>query len=431
MSYVSITEEQQKEMLDAIGVEDISLLFKDIPEEILLDKKENIIPSLSEIETSQKINKIKDKNKVLSSFIGGGLYNHYIPPVVDHIACRSEFYTAYTPYQPEVSQGTLTAIFEFQSMICRLTGMDVANASMYDGATALAESILMSVRDNKKKKVLISDTLNNRYSNVLKTYAWASDIELVTVKSNNGEIDIVDLEKKIDGETSAFVYQNPNFFGVIEDASRFVEIVHLHKANIILTVTEALSLSLLKNPSEFSVDIVCGEAQSFGNPIAFGGPLLGFIAAKNKFLRKIPGRIVGKTEDLDGKEAYVLTLQTREQHIRRNKATSNICSNEGLCLLRAVIYLSLYGNKLRDLAIYNNKLAQFFQKKLQEKGFSLKYNKSFFNEFLIEVDNATALKEKLLQEGIDFGIKIDDNLLLISVTENNSMEEITNLLAKL
>lgn len=437
MGYIGTTDDERREMLNAIGVSSIEELFEDVPQSIRVKGLLNLPPAHSEIEVYHTIREIESKNSCLRCFVGAGAYNHFVPSVVDQLALRSEYYTAYTPYQPEVSQGTLTAIFEFQTMICRLTGMDAANASLYDGATSLAEAVLMSVRINNRERIVISDTVNPHYRDVLETYAWANDIRVIAAESSEGYPDASRLKELIDDTTSAVVIQNPNFFGIIEDLEPITAIAHKRGALVIIVITEPLSLGLLKSPGELGADIVCGEAQAFGNYTGFGGPYLGILAVRRDFLRKIPGRLVGRTVDLDGNESFVLTLQTREQHIRRERATSNICTNQGLCALRTVIYLSLVGNRLRDLAELNHRLASHFLRRLTDKGFEKVFNKPFFNEFVVRFNNAREIHEKIMNNGYMLGIPLEDHYrylkdcLLICCTEQNTLEDIDTLLSVL
>ncbi|HPA74056.1 MAG TPA: aminomethyl-transferring glycine dehydrogenase subunit GcvPA, partial [Spirochaetota bacterium] len=343
MDYTGITEHELREMLAIIGVKSIDDLFADIPESIRLKKLLDLPGALSDIEVEKLVAGMASRNCIMNSFLGAGAYRHHVPAVVDQLSLRGEFFTAYTPYQPEVSQGTLTAIFEYQTMICRFTALDVANASLYDGATATAEAVLMSLRSGDKNRVVVSDAVHPHYRALLRTYLWANGVELVEISSNGGITAPGDAAAALDADTAALVVQSPNFFGCIEDVAAHAAKAHAAKAHLIQVITEPLSLGLLKKPGEMGVDIACGEAQSLGNYVGFGGPMLGFMAAKAEFMRRMPGRLVGRTVDEQGREAYVLTLQTREQHIRRERATSNICSNEGLCALRAVIYLSMLG----------------------------------------------------------------------------------------
>jgi len=431
MSYISLTDEDRKKMLSEIGVSSVDDLFRDIPESIRISEISGIPAAVSEMEASRIIEELEGKNCIFhESFLGAGAYRHYIPAVVDEISSRSEFYTAYTPYQPEVSQGTLAAIFEFQTMMSRLTGMDITNASMYDGATALAESALLSIRSNGLKDILVSSALNPAYMEVLKTYAWSGGFNLVVADTKDGVTDPVQIKKLINENTGAVVIQNPNFFGSIEDIEEFAAITDNSKVNLITVITEAMSLGILKSPGECGADIVCGEAQSFGNYLNYGGPFAGYISAKNSFARKMPGRLAGKTEDSAGEMAFALTLQTREQHIRREKATSNICTNQGLVALRSAVYLSLVGNKLKDIALLNQNLACYMADKLAEKNIERVYDTPFFNEFLIKVPDADAAFKNLKDHGIIAGIKAKDyypeleESLLVCITEMTSIESI-------
>jgi len=424
MAYVSNTETDVKEMLAAIGVSSLDELFSDIPQEIQLKKPLPLPAPLSEIEIEAHMRKLSSLGNAGTSFLGAGAYSHHIPSVVDQLALRSEFYTAYTPYQPEISQGTLIAIFEYQTMLCRLTGMDLANASMYDGATSLTEAVLMSVRTNSRTQIIVPDSLHPHYREVLKTYAWANSLEIITVLSKDGIYDTESLKKVVSEKTTGVVVQSPNFFGCIEDLSAIADVAHSVKAHLIHVVTEALALGLLAQSGSLGADIVCGEAQSFGNYVGFGGPYLGMLAAKEPFVRRMPGRLVGRTVDTDGKTAYCLTLQTREQHIRRDKATSNICTNQGLCALRAVIYLSLVGNNLRELAKLNHNLASYLRKRCAEKGLLPLHDNPYFNEFVVKCKDSDAVIAKLLKEGISFGVNLGKwypqykNCILLNCTEH-------------
>lgn len=437
MSFVANSKKDEKDMLAAIGAGDIEALFSDIPENIRLRTGLDLPPAVSEIEAEKLLRCMEKENLPQISFLGAGVYPHYIPAAVDQLTLRSEFYTAYTPYQPEISQGTLTAIFEFQTMICRLTGMDVANASMYDGATAAAEAVLMCLGMKKKSRVVLSKALHPNYRAVIETYAWANDISLAWAECSGGVTEAAALQALLDDDTGAVVIQNPGFFGCIEDVAGIAECLGEKKIPLIVVVNEMVSLGLLKSPGQLGADIVCGEAQSLGNPVGFGGPLLGFMAAKQAFMRKMPGRFVGKTVDADGKTAYVLTLQAREQHIRREKATSNICTNEGLCALRAVIYLSLVGNRLRDLAILNHSLAAYMKKELAGIGCVPLYPAPFFNEFTVKLKNAKSVLEQLSLQGIVLGVDLgcfqDDlqDAVLVCCTEDKTKQDIDAAVAAL
>jgi glycine dehydrogenase subunit 1 len=431
MSFVSNTSDDVDEMLKTIGVSSIHDLFTDIPGHLQTKAPLDLPESLSEIGVGRLMGEYAAKNRCGNLFIGAGSYHHHVPAAVDYLSNRSEFSTAYTPYQPEISQGTLTAIFEYQTMICRLTGMDVANASMYDGATSLCEAVLMSVRTTGRTRVIVPDSLHPHYRDTLRTYAWANDLECIEITvTKEGLIDPDILAEKIDATVSAIIVQNPNFFGLIENTGEAAAVAHAHGAHCIQVVTEALSLALLKKPSESGVDIVCGEGQSFGNYIGFGGPGLGILAAKEAFTRRIPGRLVGRTVDMEGKTAYCLTLQTREQHIRRERATSNICSNEGLCALRAAIYCALLGGSLRDLALLNHKLASYMKKKCAEAGFNAVFKRPFFNEIVIRLDGADKLVDAMSEKGFSFGVGLGrwypayKDCILIACTEMNTPEQI-------
>ncbi len=431
MNYTCCTESDLKQMLETIGVSNLDKLFSDIPEGIRLKNKLNLPEPVSEIEAEKLLKQTAVKNSICLNFLGAGAYSHHIPAAVDYLSSRSEFLTAYTPYQPEASQGTLAAIFEFQTFICRLTGMDIANASLYDGATALAEAVLMTVRASDKQKIVVSTCVNPFYRDVLKTYSWANGIDITEVSLSSKGITPDDiLADTITGDTSCVVIQNPNFFGSIEDIEKISSITKQKKCRLVVVISEPVSLGILKKPASLGADIVCGEAQSFGNPVGFGGPLLGIISAKNEFMRKMPGRLVGKTIDSEGQEAYALTLQTREQHIRRERATSNICTNQGHCALRAVIYLSLAGNRLRDIAGINHRLAGYMRKKLIEAGAAPMFSAPYFNEFSLRIDNAGNKIQHLKKQGLKIGVLLDDfypelkDAVLICCTEKHSVQDI-------
>lgn len=401
-NFIAHSEEERQEMLNAISCNSVDDLFKTLPikmAELKLDEP------LSEMQTQKKVKALAKKNNIdYVSFLGGGVYNKFIPAAIAQVAQRFEFLTAYTPYQPEISQGTLQVMYEFQTMICRLTGMDVSNASVYDGATACAEALSMAVRLKKKSKVLVSDKLNPEYKQVIKTYMWAANIELdwfETLPENTADY-------------SAVLIQNPDFFG---------EVTKLPSTDTLLIVCTRLSaLSILKPPVD--ADIVVGDIQELGIPMEFGGPHAGFLACKDKYVRQLPGRIAGRTVDADGNQAFTLTLQTREQHIRREKATSNICSNQALVALCATLYLSLLGEKgFKQTGIMSNNLAHKLSNKLAEKGIKT-LNKEFYSEFLVEVKNSDNFLAKLKENNIIGGLKIDETKVLISVTEMNTEEEI-------
>ena len=436
MSYISVTREEKDAMLRATGASCIDDLFKDIPESIRLKGLPDLDGPLSEIEVEKKAGQAASGNMPLVPLLGAGSYLHHVPSVVDELCSRSEFYTAYTPYQPEVSQGTLTAIFEFQTMICELTGMEVANASMYDGATSLAESVLMAVRAKKRDRVIVSRAVHPHYRQVLRTYCDAGDIRYEEAAFENGTTQPGEIDRLMDETTGAVVTQSPNFFGLIEDTASLSAAAGRGGAYSIAVVTEAMSLGLLKPPGKCGADIVCGEAQSFGSYPGFGGPQLGFLAVRGDLMRKIPGRLVGRSVDTDGREAYVLTLQTREQHIRRERATSNICTNEGLMALRSVIYLGLLGPRLRELALLNHRLASRLRQGLIQAGMSPVWEGPFFNEFAVrcpDIEGFSArMKEMGYIPGLGLGQYYDEysDCILFCATELLTPEEIDTLAAE-
>ncbi len=420
MDYTANTDKERESMLREIGVRDVMELFRDIPQNLILSKPLHISGPLSEYELFHELNKISQHKRQPHSFLGGGNYNHHIPSTVRAITSRGEYSTAYTPYQPEISQGTLQVIFEYQSMMCEMTGMDVSNASMYDGATSLAEAMIVATKIKGKKRVLISKTINPFYREVLKTYANANEIELREVDHQDG------LTKDFDAEgSSAILIQNPNFFGLIEDLNTIRE--RAKEILLITSTTEPLSWALLQPFAMSDVDIVTAEGQSFGNPVNFGGPGLGVFTTKNEYIRQMPGRLVGETVDIHGKRGFVLTLCTREQHIRREKATSNICTNEGLCALAAAIYLVTYGKNLSKLARLNNQLALYFSEKVQQiEGIDLVFKTPFFNEFVVRINRS--IRKKLTDREI--GINLEryypelKECYLICCTEMTPKEDI-------
>ncbi len=439
MNYIPQTEKDIKEMLDVIGVSSVDELFKDIPK--LLNLPLNLPDAISEYELVKRLKGLSNLNAYAgrySYFIGGGAYNHFIPALVSHLLSRSEFYTAYTPYQPEISQGTLQAMFEFQTYMSMITGMDVSNASMYDGASSTAEAVLMSFRLKKKSKVIISETLNPEYLSVVKTYlsGRGEAIEIVPFNRKTGRVDIDKLVSMIDQNTASVVVQSPNFFGIIEDLAEVEKAVHSAGALLIVAFTEAFAYGFLKPPGEFNADIVAGEGQSFGIPMSYGGPFLGILATKQNYVRTMPGRLVGETTDRNGKRAYVLTLSAREQHIRREKATSNICSNEGLCALAATIFLSSIGkNGLYEMAKLNHLNSEMLKSELNDiSGVKVAYSAPTFNEFVIEIErSANSLIDYLAQKGIIAGVLLSKYFnkmggrLLLTATEINTPDEIENL----
>lgn len=440
--YIPHTNEDIQSMLDIIGIDSINELFKDIPNELKLSRDLNIDSSKSEIEILKLFNKIRRKNKTvdeLTCFLGAGSYDHYIPAVVEHIIGRSEFYTAYTPYQPEISQGTLQAIFEFQSMICELTGLDVSNASLYDAATAVCEAALMAVDSTRRKKILVSKGVNPDTRKVLKTYLRFKNIELCEIDLQNGQTDIDKAIRHIDKEVAGIIIQTPNFFGVIEDIEKIVNEMHSNKGLVILS-QDPISLGILATPKDLGADIVVGDGQPLGNSLAFGGPSLGYIATTTKLMRKIPGRICGQTVDKEGKRAFVLTLQAREQHIRRDKATSNICSNQALNALAASTYMATLGKKgIKEVATQCAKKSYYTSKLLiGVKGFKMMFDAPFFREFTIDCgQNVDKINENLLNNNILGGYNAQNdyaeynNSMIVCVTEKRTKTEIDNFIKRM
>ncbi len=437
--YIPLTQAEEKEMLAKIGVKSMDDLFSEIPEEFRLNRELNLPKHKSELEVSRYLNGLAEMNCSASKmpcFMGTGAYDHYIPSIVETFASRSEFYTSYTPYQPEISQGTLQYIFEFQTLITRLTGMDVSNASLYDGGTAFAEAMIMVCNVAKSKEIVVSKACHPAYIQVLKTYAHGQSIKVIEVETKDGVTDLDDLKAKLTDKTAGVIIQSPNFFGVIEDVAAATEIAHGIKKCSMILATDPFTLGVLKKPSDYDVDVVIGEAQGLGMPLAFGGPYLGIIAAKESYMRKMPGRLVGETVDRDGKRAFVLTLASREQHIRREKATSNICSNQGINSLCAAVYMSVMGKKgMAEVGLQATEKAHYAFKKLTESGkFKPLFNKPFFMEFALTSDlDPEKVNEELRQAGIIGGYALGKhfpeykNAILFAVTEKRTKEEIDRL----
>ena len=434
MHYIPNTEKQKKEMLDAIGVSDVLELFSDIPKELILKGRLNIPPAMSELEVKRHMESIASKNRTGVSFLGAGAYNHFVPSLVNHLILRGEFFTSYTPYQPEASQGMLQAIFEYQSMICALTGMDVANASMYDNSSALAEAAIMACRIKKKNKILLSKTVHPEHREVVKTYANANSIEVVEMGYEDG-ITSIDSAENISNTAgfAAVLVQNPNFFGCIEDMEKIERFAHENGALFVVSVNEPTSLGLLKSPGDCGADIVVGEGHSFGNPVSFGGPFVGFMAAKEEYMRQIPGRLAGQTIDKNGKRGFVLTLQAREQHIRREKANSNICTNQALNALAVTITLAAIGKELKNLAMQNLQKSHYAKSLLKKKGIEIIFDSEFYNEFAVKLENMEKSKERILKNNIIPGLDLDrfypelKNCMLVCVTEMNTRQDIEKL----
>ena len=431
-------------MLSSIGLKSADELFDSIPNDLLLRRPLNTPAALAETELLSRFDELGRNNAGAGriSFLGGGAYSHYIPTVVDHILSRSEFFTAYTPYQPEISQGTLQAIFEFQTLVCQLTGMEVANASMYDGSTALAEAVLMAERVTKRSRVIASNSVHPQYLEVVKTYVQHAGIELQLADHDQSTgLSAPALIAALDDKTAALVVQSPNFFGCIEDVQALANAAHAKGALLIVAITEALSMGLLKSPGACGADIVIAEGQSFGVPLSFGGPYVGLFATQEKYARQIPGRLVGEAYDKQGRRGFVLTLATREQHIRREKATSNICTNEGLIALAATVYLETLGKRgVQEVAYQCVQKAAYTAREIKKlKGFSLPFSGPSFNEFVVRTSKpAHEILTKIAEKDrVDAGIALSrffperTNDLLICVTEINTRQQIDKLIAAL
>lgn len=429
--YFPHTPSDMQAMLDKIGIKSLDELYAEVPESIRFKGEYDLDNAMSEQEIRNLFAALGRENKQLVCFAGAGVYDHYTPAVVPSIISRSEYLTSYTPYQAEISQGTLHYIFEYQSMMAELTGMDISNASMYDGSTATAEAVMMAAAASKKsKKVIISSTVDPKTLDVVRTYAHFHGIEIEMIDAKDGATDKEDFEKKIAaGRVAGVVVQQPNYFGVVEDYNGFADAAHANKALMIMNCVAA-DLAVLKTPGEWGADIAVGDGQSLGIPMSFGGPYVGFMCCTEKLIRKMPGRIVGMTRDNRGQRAFVLTLQAREQHIRRQKATSNICSNESLMALFVTVYMSLMGkNGLREAAELSYAGAHYLYDKLISTGhFTAAYNRPFFNEFCVKYNgNADVLQKHLADEGFFGGIKVADDTIMFAVTEKRTKEEIDRL----
>ncbi|MCG8589904.1 MAG: aminomethyl-transferring glycine dehydrogenase subunit GcvPA [Proteobacteria bacterium] len=440
MRYIPHTAEEVEQMLETIGVDSVDALFDCIPGPLRLGRALDLPEGASEPEVVREFEALAARNRDASGggwFLGAGAYNHFTPSVVDAIASRSEFYTAYTPYQAEMSQGTLQTIFEWQTMMSSLTGLDVANASMYDGASAAAEAALMAMRMTRRSRVVCSEGLHPHYRDVVDTYLGGLDsVPASAPLSEGGRTDPASLS--LDGDTACLVVQQPNFFGCVEDLTPLAEAAHAAGALLVVVVSEALSLALLESPGAAGADIVCGEAQSFGVPMGLGGPHLGFLACRARAVRQMPGRLVGETRDVHGQRGFVLTLSTREQHIRRERATSNICTNQGLCLLMATVYLSLLGRRgLRQLAEQNLAKAEYARSQVRATpGLELLFEAPSFNEFAVRVPGTgAAALERARQRGLVGGLDLaphrPEPAVLVCTTESCRREEIDALVAAL
>ncbi|QOY77564.1 aminomethyl-transferring glycine dehydrogenase subunit GcvPA [Staphylococcus aureus] len=438
--YIPLTEKDKQEMLQTIGAKSIGELFGDVPSDILLNRDLNIAEGEAETTLLRRLNRIASKNitkETHTSFLGAGVYDHYAPSVVDAMISRSEFYTAYTPYQPEISQGELQAIFEFQTLICELTDMDVANSSMYDGMTSFAEACILAFSQTKKNKIVVSKGLHYQALQVLHTYAKTrKEFEVVEIDLDGTVTDLKKLEAAVDDETAAVAVQYPNFYGSIEDLEKIHSFIE-DKKSLFIVYANPLALGLLTPPGSFGADIVVGDTQPFGIPAQFGGPHCGYFATTKKLMRKVPGRLVGQTQDDEGNRGFVLTLQAREQHIRRDKATSNICSNQALNALASSIAMSALGKQgIYDIAVQNIEHANYAKQQFIKKGFEVLDGTSF-NEFVVKFDKPIQqVNEELVKYniigGFDLGVISDDfkNHMLIAVTELRTKDEIDTFVEK-
>ena len=431
--YFPHTESDLQTMFEKVGIKSLDELYAEVPEQIRFRGDYQLPSEMSELEVRQLFEQLGSQNRQLVCFAGAGVYDHYTPSVIPQLLSRSEFLTSYTPYQAEISQGTLHYIFEFQSMMTELTGMDISNASMYDGSTATAEAMMMAVAAGKKQnKVLVSETVDPKTLAVIKTYAHFHGIELEMIPQKNGITDLSFLTYQLSplNGVAGVIVQQPNFYGIVEDYSGFAETIHNAKALFIMNSVIA-DLAVLKTPGEWGVDIAVGDGQSLGIPMQWGGPYVGYMCCTEKLIRKMPGRIVGKTVDNRGQRAFVLTLQAREQHIRRQKATSNICSNQSLMALFVTIYCSLMGKQgLKEAAELSYAGAHYLCDHLLATGhFSLVYDQPFFNEFVVRYDDdVDALQRRFIDHGLFGGIKLADDQLMFAVTEKRTKEEIDRLI---
>ena len=430
-SYIPVNTSEREQMLQVIGLKTVEELFSQIPDGIKVERLQ-LPDGMSELETERYISNVANKNTRFNTiFRGAGAYNHYIPSIVKSITGKEEFLTAYTPYQAEISQGILQSIFEYQTMICRLTGMNVSNASVYDGASAAAESVAMCV-ERKRTKMLVSASVNPMTLRTMQTYCFGSGAELVVVPEKDGVTDVEALEGMVDDTTAGFYVQQPNYYGLIEDAEALGEVVHKGGAKYVMGVNP-ISLGIMKTPAECGADVAVGEGQPLGMPLAFGGPYLGFMASTAAMQRKLPGRIVGETTDVDGRRAFVLTLQAREQHIRREKASSNICSNQALCAMTAAVYIAAVGSDgLREVATQCMSKAHYAASEISKiPGFALRYKGDFFHEFVTECSgDAYKVMAALEEKGILGGYIVDGGILWC-VTEMNTKEDIDSLINQL
>lgn len=442
MNFTQLTDTDVRHMLDTVGADRICDLFRDIPPGARLDRALCLPPALTEIELMREIDRLARANHgcdELTCFLGAGMYDHFIPTVVDALASQSEFVTAYTPYQAEASQGSLQAFYEYQTLICQLTGMDVSNASLYEGATAVAEAVLMARSHTGRRRVVVSAGVHPDTRGVLNTYLRELPIDLTIVQAAGGRTDVEDLRRAVNDETAAVVLQTPNFFGCVESLGRLSAIAHERGAVVIVSV-DPISCALLKTPGELGADIVVGDGQPLGIPMGYGGPTLGFMACKNEFMRKLPGRLVGATTDRSGRRAYCLTLQTREQHIRRERATSNICTNQGLLALRVAIYLSAMGRRgaARVASLCLDKSHYAAARIAELEGFELRFDAPFFKEFTVRTSkNVQKVIAHCRGKGILAGVELNRwhdeyaDSFLVAVTEKRTKQEIDALVEAL
>lgn len=445
MSYLYSTPAQQQEMLQTIGVPSMETLLQQVPAELRLQRELDLPPALTELELEQRVRHLAGKNVAdRVCFLGGGAYDHFVPAVVDEITSRGEFYTAYTPYQPEASQGSLQAFFEFQTLICQLSGMDVSNASLYEGGTAVSEAAFMSMRiHGRHARIAIAETVHPEYRQIVETYTRDLQTEIVTIPMIHGRTDLARAEELVNEQTACLIFQHPNFFGCLEDAEALCRLSRRHGAMAVVSF-DPLSLGILKRPGDYGADIAVAEGQSLGIPLQYGGPYLGILACREEYVRKMPGRLITRTTDRDGKTCYALGLQTREQHIRRDKATSNICTNQGLLALRATVYMSLLGPQgFREASELCCQKAHYAAEQLCTiPGIELMFNAPFFKEFVINVTGRTA--EDVLREaaraGFDIGPELKnfpalspdlENGILVAVTEARTKEQIDSLVQAL
>jgi len=442
MDYTQITPQQRDRMLQAVGAMDMADLLRQVPDEIRLKAPLKLPPAMDEMALREHLTELARKNRTIEEqvcFLGAGAYDHFIPAVVDQIASKGEFVTAYTPYQAEASQGSLQAFFEFQTMICQITGMDVANASLYEGASALAEAVLMAINITGKRLVLVSRGVHPQYRQVLRTYLADLPVGYIEVPLKNGVTDAQALEDAFEADTAAVVVQSPNFLGLLERVEHIAKYAHAERS-LCIQAFNPLSLGIVKHPGEMDVDIAAGEGQPLGMPLGFGGPYLGLLATKAPYMRKLPGRLVGQTVDAEGRRAFCLTLQSREQHIRREKATSNVCTNQGLMALRASVYLAAMGPQgLRQVAQLCHDKASYLASRLRSAGLGLKFaDQPFFNELLVEVKQPVdqvlaSARERGILAGYAVGQDYPElgDCLLIAVTEKRTKEQIDRLTAAL